>query len=114
MKMMFQVLGYDLRAFENGRNLSNALLAGEIPDLIFLDINMPEFSGFDILLFIRSRSSWQKLPVLIMSAESQDVRVEQSTRMGADGYIFKPVNLEELEKAIHTAVERRRAIIQGR
>ena len=66
MKMMFQVLGYDLRAFENGRNLSSALLAGEIPDLIFLDINMPEFSGFDILLFIRSRSSWQKLPVLIM------------------------------------------------
>ncbi len=114
MKMMFQVLGYDLRAFENGRDLSSALLAGETPDLLFLDINMPELSGFDILQFIRSRSSWKKLPVLIMSTESQDVRVEQSARMGADGYVFKPVDLEELESAINTAVEKRRAITEGR
>jgi DNA-binding response OmpR family regulator len=34
--------------------------------------------------------------------------------MGADGYVFKPVNLEELENAIHTAVEKRRAITEGR
>jgi len=75
---------------------------------------MPELSGFDILRFIRSRSSWKKLPVLIMSTESQDVRVEQSVRMGADGYVFKPVNLVELEKAINTAVEKRRVITEGR
>jgi two-component system chemotaxis response regulator CheY len=114
MKMMFQVLGYNLRAFENGRNLSSALLAGAIPDLLFLDSNMPELSGFDFLQFIRSRSSWRKLPVLIMSTESQDVRVEQSARMGADGYVFKPINLEELENAINTAVEKRRTIAEGR
>jgi len=114
MKMMFQVLGYDLRAFENGRDLSSALLAGEMPDLLFLDINMPELSGFDMLQFIRSRSDWKKLPILIMSTESQDVRVEQSARLGADGYVFKPVDLEELESAIKTAVEKRRAITEGR
>jgi DNA-binding response OmpR family regulator len=114
MKMMFQVLGYNLRALRNGRNLSSFLLAGEIPDLLFLDFNMPELSGFDILQFIRSRRSWKKLPVLIISTESQDVRVEQSAPMGADGYVFKPVNLEVLENAINTAVEKRRAIAEGR
>ena len=111
---MFQILGYDLREFADGRDVTRVLLGGESPDLLFLDLNMPEVSGLDILQFIRSRKIWKKMPILIMSSDAEDARVEQTMRMGADGYVFKPVSLEELESAISAAIEKRRLIYEGK
>jgi DNA-binding NtrC family response regulator len=112
--MMFRVLGYDLREFADGRDVTRALLSGESPELLFLDLNMPEVSGLDVLQFIRSRKIWKKMPILIMSSDFEDARVEQTMRMGADGYVFKPVSLEELESSISAAIEKRRLIYEGK
>ncbi len=112
--MMFRVLGYDLREFADGRDVTRALLSGESPELLFLDLNMPEVSGLDVLQFIRSRKIWKNLPILIMSSDFEDARVEQTMRMGADGYVFKPVSLEELESSISAAIEKRRLIYEGK
>ena len=112
--LMFQVLGYNLREFSDGRDVTTALLGGDSPDLLFLDLNMPEVSGLDILQFIRSRKTWKHMPILIMSSDAEDARVEQTMRMGADGYVFKPVSLEELESSISTATEKRRLIFEGK
>ncbi len=114
MQLMFLALGYQLRQFSDGREVTRALLSGAAPDLLFLDLNMPEVAGLDILQFIRSRKEWKKLPILIVSSDSEDARVEQTMRMGADGYVFKPVSLEELEMAISTASEKRRLIYEGK
>jgi len=113
-QLMFQLLGYDMREFIDGRDVTRALLGGSSPDLLFLDLNMPEVSGLDILQFIRSRTTWKKMPILIMSSDSEDARVEQTMRMGADGYVFKPVSLEELESSINAAIEKRRLIYEGK
>jgi DNA-binding response OmpR family regulator len=113
MHLMFHLLGYDLLEFSDGREATRALLRGPAPDLLFLDLSMPEVSGLEILQFIRSRITWKKMPILIMSSDSEDTRVEQTMRMGADGYVFKPVNLEELESAIRTATAKRRLIYEG-
>jgi CheY-like chemotaxis protein len=114
MHLMFRVIGYDLLEFSNGRDVMNALESGPAPDLLFLDLSMPEISGIEILRFIRSRVTWKKLPILIMSSDSEETRVEQTMRMGADSYVFKPVSLEELESAIRVAVEKRRLIFEGK
>jgi two-component system chemotaxis response regulator CheY len=112
--LMFQLLSYDLTEFADGREVTRALLSGSCPDLLFLDLNMPEVSGLDILQFIRSRTTWKKMPILIMSSDAEDARVEQTMRMGADSYVFKPVSLEELESAISAAIEKRRLIYEGK
>ena len=114
MHLMFRVIGYDLREFADGRDAMGALESGPAPDLLFLDLSMPEISGIEILRFIRSRVTWKKLPILIMSSDSEETRVEQTMRMGADSYVFKPVSLEELESAIRVAVEKRRLIFEGK
>jgi two-component system chemotaxis response regulator CheY len=111
MRLMFKLLNYDLRDFSDGRILLSNLQTDPPPDLLFLDINMPIMNGMDILDKVRSDSKFRKLTVLIMSSESEDVRVEQAIRKGADGYVFKPVTIEELEMAIGTAVERRKAVL---
>jgi len=112
--LMFRVLGYELREFSDGRDVTRALLSGSSPDVLFLDLNMPQVSGLDILQFIRIRSTWKKMPILIMSSDAEDARVEQTMRLGADGYVFKPVSLEELESSISTAIEKRRLIYEGK
>ena len=113
MVLMVRLLGYDGRGFSGARAAAEALIAGEMPDLIFLDINMPGVSGMEFLGFIRSRDMWKTLPVLMLTAESAENMVELAIRLGADGYIFKPINLEELEMAIPVAMQRRKIASTG-
>ncbi|HTP01213.1 MAG TPA: response regulator [Anaerolineales bacterium] len=108
MQLMMQVLFQDSRTFSGAREAAQALLAGGTPDLILLDINMPEVSGLDFLEFVRRRSEWQHLPIVMLSTEAADVTVDQALALGADGYITKPVTLEELERALISALEKRK------
>ena len=75
--------------------------------MIVLDINMPEVSGLDLLEFLRRRTEWQELPIVMLSTEAADVTVDQAMELGADGYVMKPVTLEELSKVIETAFKKR-------
>ncbi len=106
--MMLNLIGYETRAFSGARKAAAALMAGDRPDILFLDINMPEVSGIEFLKIIRGKSIWDDIPVLIASSESAEIQVEVAIRLGADGYVFKPVNFEELQLAIDSAVKRRK------
>lgn len=108
LEAMFRLMGYPCRTFNAAPPAVEALVAGEIPDLLFLDINMPGVSGIELLGFIRGRDTWKNLPVLMLTGETAENMVELAIRLGADGYVFKPVTYEQLEMAIPTAIERRR------
>ncbi|GAB4536451.1 MAG: hypothetical protein Fur0018_27070 [Anaerolineales bacterium] len=103
LSLMLQLLGYQTRPFPDARKAARALLSEAMPDLLILDINMPEVSGLDLLEFIRSRRQWDALPVIMFSSEAADVQVDRAMALGANAYIFKPVTFEELEAAIHRA-----------
>jgi two-component system, chemotaxis family, chemotaxis protein CheY len=72
---------------------------------MLLDINMPEVSGLDLLEFLRRRKEWKDLPILMLSTEAADVTVDKAMKLGADGYVTKPVTIEELEKAMTAALQ---------
>ena len=101
--LMLQLLDYTPKRFLNPRPAAQALLAGKQPDLLILDINMPEVSGLDMLEFLRRRDEWKNLPVIMLSSEAADVMVEKAMQLGADAYVMKPVTIEELEKAMSQA-----------
>ncbi len=107
LSLMLRLLEYETRSFPNARKTARALLAGQRPDLLILDINMPEVSGLDLLEFIRSRRQWDDLPIIMFSSEAADVQVDHALALGADAYIFKPVTIEELEAAIAQATGKR-------
>jgi two-component system chemotaxis response regulator CheY len=87
----------------SARVLPQALLTGKKPDLLILDINMPEVTGIDMLEFLRRRPEWKNLPIIMLSSEAADVTVDQALALGADAYAMKPVTIEELEKAMSQA-----------
>jgi two-component system chemotaxis response regulator CheY len=106
MSMMLELLGCQVTGFLSARNAAQTLLTGARPDILVLDINMPEVTGLDFLEFLRRRPEWKNLPVVMLSTEAADVTVDQAIELGADGYVMKPVTLEELDKVIETAFQK--------
>jgi two-component system KDP operon response regulator KdpE len=107
MSMMLELLDCQTTTFLNARSAAQTLLTGERPDMLVLDINMPEVSGLDLLEFLRRRPEWKELPIVMLSSEAADVTVDEALELGADGYVMKPVTLEELEQSINTAFQKR-------
>ncbi len=104
--LMMKLLDFEILPFLNPRAASKAFVEDR-PDLLILDINMPEISGIDMLEFIRMQDDFNDLPVIMLSSEHTDAQVDEALEKGADAYVMKPVTLDELEEAIKMAFERR-------
>ena len=97
--------------------LNNAIealewLEGNIPDLIVSDIQMPEMDGYDFLTKVRERGFTKHTPVVMLSGKAESKERIKCYRLGAQDYLTKPFNPEELEELvkknifpIHYAIE---------
>ena len=101
--LMLEVLDCKVTVFNKVRGAAQLFVAGKKPDLIILDVNMPEVSGLDMVEFLRRRPESADLPIVMLSSESTDTIVDKALALGADSYVMKPVTIEELEKAMATA-----------
>jgi len=104
VKLMLQLLDYSVNIFRDARSAARQLLGGDRPDVMLLDINMPEVSGIDLLEFLRKQKDLKNLPVVMLSSETTDVQVDEAMAIGANGFIFKPVTIDELEEALNKAL----------
>ncbi len=100
VKLMLELLEFQVQTFRDARTASRQLLAGKRPDVLLLDINMPEVTGIDMLEFVRLRKELKSLPVVMLSSETTDVQVDEAMSLGANGYVFKPVTIDELEAVL--------------
>ncbi len=107
ISLMLRVVRHESKGFPSARKAAQALMAGQRPDLMLVDINMPEVSGLDLLEFVRRRAEWRQLPILMLSTEAADVMIDRAMALGADGYVTKPVMIVELERALKLAMQRR-------
>ena len=101
--LMLGMLECNVTTYVNVRTAAQDFVAGKKPDLLILDINMPEVTGLDMVEFLRRRAETKKLPIVMLSSEATDIIIDQALELGADSYAMKPVTLEELEKAMATA-----------
>ncbi len=112
ISLFLRLMGCEILTFHSARAAARDLMEGRRPDLLLLDINMPEVSGLDLLEFIRRRSAWDSLPILMLSSEAADATVDQALETGADGYLTKPVTFEELETAMRRALSKHQKGLQ--
>jgi len=106
IELMLKVLNCEVTSFHNARSAAKRFLTGKAPELLILDINMPEVSGLDLLEFLRRRSEWKELPIVMLSSEAADSTIDKALQLGADAYVMKPVTIEELEKAVETSIHK--------
>jgi twitching motility two-component system response regulator PilG len=81
--------GYDVRGVSNGQEALDAI-AEEKPDLVLLDIMLPEIDGFEVCQRIKDNPETREIPVIMLTAKKSREDMARGEKVGADWYITKP------------------------
>jgi two-component system, response regulator PdtaR len=95
--------GYSVKTAESAEDAEMLLASGEDPDLAILDIRM---SGQDGLFLARRLQELDHIPFMMLSAYSDQAMIEQASRLGALGYLVKPLDIPQLIPGIEAALSR--------
>ena len=101
------LLSEDYRLFE----ATNALEALEVlkntkPDLILMDINMPDMDGYTLTAKIKTTPGFERIPILALTANVMRGDKEKTLEAGCDGYIQKPLDIDQLVKEVERFLAR--------
>lgn len=91
--------GYEVVTASTGREALEKVFF-EKPDLILLDVMLPEIDGFEVLKRLRENPETAAIPVIMLTAKSEEADVVKGWKSGADLYITKPFELEELMETV--------------
>lgn len=97
--------GFEAKGFSDGVSMLEALNT-EMPDLIVLDIMLPEIDGVEVLKKIRSNSKTEKIPVIMATAKGTEIDKIQGLDNGADDYLVKPFGVMEMVSRIKAVLRR--------
>ncbi len=84
-----------------------AVLKTERPDLILMDINMPDMDGYTLTTKIKSMPGFERVPILALTANVMRGDKEKTLEAGCDGYIQKPLDIDQLTREIERYLARR-------
>lgn len=107
---MLQKLGFTkIDTAMDGRKGCDIILeakdSGEPYDIVFLDWNMPEMCGFDVLKECRENLEFSKMAIVMMTAENQKRSILEATKTGATAYLTKPISEDILKQKIENVVD---------
>lgn len=105
--------GFIVRCAENGEE-ALLLIAEALPDLVILDWMMPLLSGIEVCRQIKTRDDTRHIPVIMLSARSEDVDKVRGLDTGADDYVIKPYSVSELMARVRSQLRRSRPVAAGR
>ena len=107
-----EAAGFEVMSADNGEDA--VLMAyEERPNLIVLDWMMPKLSGLEVCRQLRSKKETKEIPIILLSARSEDVDKVRGLEMGADDYVAKPYSVVELMARINTQLRRYSAAMTG-
>lgn len=101
---VLSVNGYEAMQARSGAE-AMSMISSHCPDLVILDLGLPDMDGLDILRQLRS---WSSLPVVVVSARSHEKDKVTALDLGADDYLTKPFGTDELLARVRTAIRHTR------
>lgn len=101
-----QSAGFEARGFDNGAAFWSALQREARPELVVLDVMLPEIDGVELLRRIRASAQLAALPVIMATAKGAEYDKIQSLDLGADDYVVKPFGVMELVSRIKAVLRR--------
>lgn len=100
LEYLMQKNGYSVIVARNGTE-AKELVSQELPDLVILDIMMPDLDGYAICSYIKQTAHLQHILVVFLSAKTREVDLKKGMELGASLYIFKPFSTRALIKEIN-------------
>jgi DNA-binding response OmpR family regulator len=85
------------------------LIATEMPDVVILDVMMPDVSGLEVLKFMRREPKLADIPVIVVSAKSMPTDIKTGLEAGASVYLTKPVGFLDLKAAVDRVMAERKS-----
>lgn len=101
--------GYEILTAENGATALNRIQT-EHPDLVILDVMLPDISGIEVCRQLRANPKTANLPIIILSARGRVPDKISGLKAGADEYLIKPVDWDEMVTRVSVLLERRRGL----
>jgi two-component system cell cycle response regulator DivK len=95
VRRVLQIEGYRVMEAESGFKAFE-ILRSEIPDLVLMDINLPDMDGYEITTRLKQMPSLARVPVIAMTANVMKGDREKTLAAGCDGYISKPIDIDTL------------------
>jgi two-component system, cell cycle response regulator DivK len=104
IRRVLQAEGYQVLEADNAANALK-MLQKQQPDLILMDINLPEVDGYTLTNQIKSLPGMDTVPIVALTANVMKGDRERTLNAGCDGYIQKPVDVDTLPSQIHQYME---------
>ena len=99
-ELRITMAGYQVRSVDHAKALSRYLREEQRPDLMLLDVMLPDGNGFDILAQLRNRPEFATLPIVLLTAKTELKDIRNGLALGADGYVTKPYSKTQLQEII--------------
>lgn len=103
-RMALEKAGYVVTVVENVTK-ALAVVFQKMPDAIVLDLMLPDMNGLDLVRYVRKQHQQRRVPMLVVSGATGGFQMNQALEAGADAFLGKPVAVDELVKAVGTAVK---------
>jgi two-component system OmpR family response regulator len=100
LKMYLKLEGLETRLATNREEIVAAFRQAPLPDLVLLDVSLPDTNGFDVLARMRQHPVLQAVPVIMVTAAATREAVLRGIQGGADGYVTKPFQIHPLVRAV--------------
>lgn len=96
LKFMLERAGYGVELARDGRVAHDYIQSQPAPTVVLLDLMLPFFDGLQLVTLVRSQPSWQSVPVIMLTAKAQESDIVRALDAGANDYIVKPFQPDEL------------------
>ncbi len=106
LKRIFESEGYRVLVAADGTQLSQVLDESTL-ELIVLDIGLPWINGFELCKLLKENEDLKKIPLVFISAKTSEFDVKRGFEVGADDYIKKPFNVDEIKNTVRTLLRLR-------
>jgi CheY-like chemotaxis protein len=103
--------GYDVVPAANGRE-GVEMARKDAPDLILMDLSLPELDGWDATRILKSDPSTQRIPIVALTAHTLPSERKRAVDAGIDGYISKPINVASFDKLVLALLRQARANLE--
>jgi DNA-binding response OmpR family regulator len=95
LEFIMKQAGFEVRVARDGDEALGAIEASP-PDLVLLDVMMPNRDGYDVCQTIRANPAWKGIHIIMLTAKGRDIEREKGMALGADDYITKPFSTREV------------------
>ena len=106
LRFILEREGFEVQAAPDGRTAKELIATLQPPALVLLDVMLPHVNGYELLAQLRAKADWAAVPVIMLTARSQEQDIVRGLEAGANDYMVKPFKPEELRARIRRLLKK--------